>query len=196
MLFTRDILAKIVSGQVDLAFRSWRRPSVRRGTQLRTEAGVVEVGEVTAVAAADISERDARRAGYAGRAELLADQRPGTDRRLYRIGVRYAGADPRVALRAQTRIPAAELDEIIEDLARIDARSRRGPWTREVLELIHDRPGVRAGELAALAGQETLRFKADVRTLKERGLTESLAVGYRLSPRGNMVIERLRKAAE
>jgi hypothetical protein len=33
-------------------------------------------------------------------------------------------------------------------------------------------------------GRETLPFKRDVRKLKELGLTESLEVGYRLSPRG------------
>jgi hypothetical protein len=31
---------------------------------------------------------------------------------------------------------------------------------------------------------ERLRYKADVRRLKALGLTESLEVGYRLSPRG------------
>ena len=33
-------------------------------------------------------------------------------------------------------------------------------------------------------GRERLPFKADVRKLKALGLTESLEVGYRLSPRG------------
>ncbi len=32
--------------------------------------------------------------------------------------------------------------------------------------------------------KDTLPFKRDVRKLKELGLTESLAVGYRISPRG------------
>ena len=53
-----------------------------------------------------------------------------------------------------------------------------------VLGLIADRPGTRAPDLAASLGRETARFKADVRKLKELGLTESLEVGYRLSPRG------------
>jgi hypothetical protein len=43
---------------------------------------------------------------------------------------------------------------------------------------------VRAPDLAARMGRETLPFKRDVRKLKELGLTESLEVGYRLSPRG------------
>jgi hypothetical protein len=61
---------------------------------------------------------------------------------------------------------------------------RRGPWTDTVLRLIAERPGVRAPDLAASLGRETLPFKRDVRKLKELGLTESLEVGYRLSQRG------------
>ena len=36
-----------------------------------------------------------------------------------------------------------------------------------------------------------LTFKRDVRRLKELGLTESLPVGYRLSPRGEAAWARL-----
>jgi ribosomal protein S19E (S16A) len=50
---------------------------------------------------------------------------------------------------------------------------------------------VRAGDLAPVTGQDTQPFKRDVRKLKELGLTESLEVGYRLSPRGRAVLERL-----
>jgi hypothetical protein len=53
-----------------------------------------------------------------------------------------------------------------------------------VLEPIAARPATRAPDLAASLGRETAPFKADVRKLKELGLTESLLVGYRLSPRG------------
>jgi hypothetical protein len=40
-------------------------------------------------------------------------------------------------------------------------------------------------------GREKHPFKLDVRKLKELGLTESLEVGYRLSPRGRAVMEGL-----
>jgi hypothetical protein len=63
-----------------------------------------------------------------------------------------------------------------------------------VLELVASRPGVRAADLAASLGRETLPFKVDVRKLKELGLTESLEVGYRLSPRGRAVMRRLRRS--
>jgi hypothetical protein len=42
-------------------------------------------------------------------------------------------------------------------------------------------------------GRETAPFKRDVRKLKELGLTESLPVGYRISPRGMAVLKFLDK---
>ena len=73
------------------------------------------------------------------------------------------------------------MEEISERLARMTERA--WPWTRETLELIAAKPEVRAGDLAVELGQERLPFKANVRKLKALGLTESLEVGYRLSPR-------------
>ena len=58
------------------------------------------------------------------------------------------------------------------------------PGRGQVLRLIAERPGVRAPDLAASLGRETLPFKRDVRKLKELGLTVSLEVGYEISPRG------------
>ena len=37
---------------------------------------------------------------------------------------------------------------------------------------------------------EKLKFKSNVRRLKALGLTESLEVGYRLSPRGQAWLDR------
>ena len=48
---------------------------------------------------------------------------------------------------------------------------------------------MRAPDLAAQVGRETADFKKDVRKLKELGLTESLAIGYLLSPRGEAVVD-------
>ena len=83
-------------------------------------------------------------------------------------------------------------EELIARLDRIDGRSKEGPWTRRVLELIEAHPAVRAGNLCKTVGQERLVFKQNVRKLKTLGLTESLEVGYRLSPRGVALLEKLR----
>jgi hypothetical protein len=57
--------------------------------------------------------------------------------------------------------------------------------------LISDNPGVVSTELAPQVGMERLPFKQKVRRLKELGLTESLDVGYRLSPRGEAARKEL-----
>ena len=102
----------------------------------------------------------------------------------HRITVRLAGPDPRVSLRSQARLSAPQLAELRERLDRFGAKSADGAWALAVLRLIQEQPGVRAPDLAQTLGMETRRFKARVRQLKELGLTESLKVGYRLSPRG------------
>jgi Mn-dependent DtxR family transcriptional regulator len=65
-----------------------------------------------------------------------------------------------------------------------------GPWTRPTLELIAKNPGTRAADLAPQLQQERLPFKANVRKLKELGLTISLERGYELSPRGRAYREK------
>jgi hypothetical protein len=190
MLFRQATLAGIADGTIDLAFRRWRRPRVRPGSRQRTAIGVVEVDAVDEVSPGDITDRDAARAGFTSRGALLAAL-DGRDGAIHRVRLHLAGPDPRVALREQDQVSATELIEIRRRLDRYDAASRHGPWTRTVLELIGDHPGTRAGDLAARLGRETQPFKLDVRKLKELGLTESLRVGYRLSPRGRAVLRRL-----
>jgi hypothetical protein len=162
---------------------------VRAGGRLRTAIGELAIDAVDVVAEGDVTARDARHAGFDSRDALLASlHAPAGDRRLYRVRLRLAGPDPRVALRERTARSATELEEIRARLARLDRASRHGPWTCRVLGLIATHPGVRAAELAAHVGRPMLAFKADVRKLKELGLTESLEVGYRLSPRGRALV--------
>jgi hypothetical protein len=181
-------LTAIKAGEIDLAFRRWDRPRVRVGTRMRTAVGVVEVLAVEQVPLGALRAADARRAGAASLVELKQALAHRTDRPVWRVGLRYAGADPREALREQVPEPE-ELATILARLDRLDAASRHGAWTRATLEIIDRNPGVRAPDLAAQLGRETLAWKADVRKLKELGLTESLAIGYRVSPRGEAVLD-------
>ena len=81
-------------------------------------------------------------------------------------------------------------EETTKRLDRLDAASTHGPWTRTTLALIRDHPGLVSTRLAELVDRERFAFKADVRKLKALGLTESLEVGYRLSPRGRAYLDR------
>ena len=190
MLFPPATLQAIADGTITLAFRRWDKPRVKPGGRQRTAVGVVAFDTVEAVERDELTDADAAAAGFADRHELLGfvDRRAaGT---IYRVGVRVAGSDPRVALRES--LPDDEqLRGIERRLARLDRASRHGPWTRAVLEAIRDGPGVRAADIAPRFGRERLPFKLDVRKLKELGLTESLPRGYRLSRRGQAVLERL-----
>ena len=194
MLFPPATLQAIVDGTVTLAFRRWDQPRVRAGGRQRTAVGVIAFDSVEAIERDEITDTDAVAAGFAGRDELLGfvDRREtGT---VYRIRLRVAGSDPRVALR--DALPdESQLREIERRLLRLDRASRHGPWTQAVLRAIHDQPEVRAADLAQQLGRERLSFKLDVRKLKELGLTESLPRGYRLSPPGQAALAWLTAAA-
>ena len=194
MLFPKRLWPGIADGSVTLAFRRWERPRASPGARHRTPAGVIEIDSVKPVDPERISDREARRAGARDAAEIrtILARRAGTH---YRIEFHFAGPDPRITLRESARLSEAAWAELAGELDRIDRTTRRGPWTVATLELIRDRPEVAAADLAASVGRERLAFKADVRRLKELGLTESLRPGYRLSPRGAGLLDYLSRRA-
>lgn len=183
MLFKAPVLKAIAEGKVDLAFRRWRKPTVKAGGTLHTPAGLLAIDAIEVIAPILVTDADAVRAGYASAADALADL--AGEAPIHRIAFRLLGEDPRKALRLD--VSDAALDDVEARLDRLDAKA---PWTAAVLALIAASPGVRAPDLAARLARETLPFKADVRKLKALGLTESLEVGYRLSPRGRALITR------
>ena len=194
MLFPKRLWPGIADGTISLAFRRWERPRARPGARHRTPVGIIEIDSIQVVDPARISDAQARRAGAADADEIRAilARRSGTH---YRIGLHFAGADPRIELRRADRLPDAAWAELAAELDRIDRATKRGPWTIATLRLIGDRPEIAAADLAAAAGRERLPFKADVRRLKELGLTESLRPGYRLSPRGVGLLDYLSRRA-
>jgi hypothetical protein len=201
MLFKQVFLDGIQAGTITLAFRRWRRPTVKAGGTLLTAIGQLSIGDVTPVTLAQITAADARRAGWesleALRKELQrgdgGDGRDGGDGgdggQIYRIELGALRADPRVALRAKD-LDASSADDLQVRLDRMDARAAGGPWTRRTLEVIRDHPALRAGDLCGKLGLEMMPFKVNVRKLKALGLTESLGTGYRLSPRGRALLAR------
>jgi hypothetical protein len=189
MLFRQAFLDGIRSGAVTVAYRRWRRPSVRAGGRLLTPVGLLAIGAVEPVDPAAISDGEAARAGYTSRDELLRELEAGAGDIVYRIELGPLVADPREALRERAAPPGDELDGLRMRLARLDSRSPSGPWTRAVLRLLAERPGVRAADLCRAFGQDKATFKTNVRKLKNLGLTVSLETGYRLSPRGRAFLE-------
>ncbi|MEO1200457.1 MAG: hypothetical protein AAFX39_14700 [Pseudomonadota bacterium] len=179
---------KIAVGEVDLAFRWWKRPTVKSGGRLRTEIGELSIVDVGVVRFESLNGDEAKRAGYTSLESLKTDLAPQSDRELYKIKLRFSGEDIRRSLRENAALPAAQFAELIADLERIDARMGVPGLSIRTLALIARHPEKRAQELADALGFEKQPFKSFVRKLKERGLTESLSVGYRLSPRGQRVL--------
>ncbi|TPK59166.1 ASCH domain-containing protein [Mesorhizobium sp. B2-4-19] len=191
MLFRDQILAAIASGEVTLAFRRWRRPTVKAGGRVRTASGVVLIGDVTVVDMSALTEKDASAAGFPTLAALREMLGPDDGTLVYRIELTGLEPDERVALRAEASLSDADWHALTLRFARWD-KTAPG-YFPSILRAIDAHPEVRAADLAAKAGIETLKFKQDVRKLKELGLTESLEIGYRLSPRGEAVLEKLRE---
>jgi predicted PilT family ATPase len=193
VLFKNDVLQRIATSDITLAFRRWRKPTVRSGGELRTSVGVLAIRSVDEITPASLTENEARRAGFASLEELRKDLQAQREGKLYRIEFRLAGEDPRINLRENARISKDEFATLREKLKKLDAFKMTGPWTLKVLSMIGKLPGVKAAELAAKLAFEKERLKIDIRKLKELGLTESLLPGYRLSPRGRAFLELLQK---
>src|SRR5262249_8727825 len=149
MLFKSEDLEGILAGDVTLAFRRWRRPTVKAGGTLRIPGHVLAIEAVDVIEPSAVSDRD-------------------------------------------TQLSPTELGAVLDKLSRMDRHGVNGAWTRRVLKAIDAAPGKLAARLAASLGYETLWFKTHVRQLKALGLTESLEIGYRLSPRGRKILSHMK----
>jgi len=195
VLFQARFWPLVADGSVTVTFRRWRRRQVIAGHRYRTGHRIVgrimiEVDDVREVDPTRITDADARRAGFPDAETLVGQLRGEVDLPVYRIAFHVVDEpDPRSVLAASSELTVADREEIDRRLDRLDRASKIGPWTRAVLAAIAARPATRAADLAADFGRETQPFKTDVRKLKNLGLTESLEVGYRLSPRGRAYLE-------
>lgn len=149
MLFERRLREGISSGRVTVTFRRWRRSQVKPGGRYRTGADggrgglnplpseLIEVTAVDVVSGSDVSETDARDAGYASAAELIKNLKGDPALPLFRIRFRRLDeADPRSELAADTALSDADVAAIDQRLDRMDRYGRNGPWTAATLAAI------------------------------------------------------------
>ena len=101
MLLKQETLRGIESGSITLAFRRWRRPTVKTGGTLLTSVGQLAIEAVEAVSLDEITESEAIAAGFSDLASLRSRllQRASGD--VYRVRFTLAGPDPRIALREE-----------------------------------------------------------------------------------------------
>jgi hypothetical protein len=191
MLLSQRELEGILLGEIQLIFRCWERPTVRANGSLLTPIGKLNILDVTAVERTAITWDEARRAGYASLAALSAELERYPRARVFRVSLGSLEADPRLALGAEPAL-GVDAERLAKKLDGLDRRAA-APWTQATLSLIERRPQTRAASLARELGQEREPFKLNVRKLKNLGLTQSLEVGYRLSPRGQSLLAWLRE---
>lgn len=191
MQFTADSHDDVATGKVTVTFRLWTRPQVKVGGRYNVGKVRIEIDDIEMVPFHSITKADVKRAGSKDREALrrrAAHAGPiHDDTLLYRIEFHVVGPreDPK-----DRPFDDATVATTIAKLDGLDRRSPRGPWTRRVLQLIANHEGTVSTELAEAVGRPRPEFKVDVRKLKALGLTESLEVGYRLSPLGRAVLER------
>lgn len=64
MLLKLALLEDIKAGKVDVIFRRWNRPTVKTGGTLKTKLGLLSIKSVTEMSADDVTDADAKRAGF------------------------------------------------------------------------------------------------------------------------------------
>ena len=181
-----------------MTFRAWDEARVVVGNRYRLGPDdVVVVTRLRRVALGKVTAADARRAGFEDRDELLAMVRRVAKKQLNARSTSTGS----ISVTSSRRIPArlAEPTPPPPPWTRSSSAwnastpaAGAGPWTLATLRLIEAHPEVVASKLALRMERETRAFKADVRKLKELGLTVSHDVGYSLSPRGRAVLRRAR----
>jgi hypothetical protein len=183
VLLNRATAEGIADGTITLVLRRWDAPRAKTGGTQRTPVGTVHIDAVTEHPGGyRVTAAQAIAAGFssAKAAQTELDRRPA--KHTYLITVSYLEPDERPGLAADDVLTDADIAAITTRLDRWDAVGT--PWTRDYLRMIGENEAVRAPDLAARVGLDVPQFKRRVRQLKGLGLTISLDVGYRLSPRG------------
>lgn len=191
MIFKLSHLEGIKAGKITLAFRKWKKSTVRKGSRIKTEAGVVEISDISEISITDITNSDAVNAGFESLESLLKTIDAISEGTVYKIKVRYYSEDPRIALREHTDITERDFELLKVKLERLDNYSKEGNWTLITLKAIRDNPKLRAADLAVKLNKEKDDLKLNIRKLKNLGLTISHETGYTISPLGELVLKRI-----
>ena len=184
MLFKQKDLDGIKAGTITVSFRNWKRLSVNVGSEVKTSVGKVRVGSIREVKLEDITDEEAKEAGFASAKSLtglLASQKEG---KIYKIAVSYIEEAPKIEFSVQNEFSEEEFAELKTTLLNLDKFSKVGKWTTKTLQGIRENPKLKAADLAVKLKKEKEWLKLNVRKLTSLGLTISHEPGYTLSPKG------------
>ena len=193
MLFQRRFHDRIRSGEIRCTVRIWQRPHVKVGGRYALGGGAIVVDRMYETRFDDITPALAKRCGFASLVDALKTAKHGAGERVFVIDFHYDSKASARPTPATGVVSAQELAELAQKLEAMDRRSRIGAWTQATLRAIETRPGVLAARLARSLGRPRDEFKRDVRKLKNLGLTFSLEIGYRLTPKGEALLAGLAK---
>ncbi len=191
MLFQRRFHERIRSGEIRCTVRIWQRPHVKAGGRYGLAGGAIVVDKIRETRLDDITAALAQRCGFSSLVDLLKTAKHGPGERVFVIDFHYDGKTSGRPKPETGAVSAEELAKLVQRLEAMDRRSRIGAWTLATLRAIEGRPGVLAAKLARSLGRPRDEFKRDVRKLKNLGLTFSLEIGYRLTPKGEALLTSL-----
>ncbi len=194
MMFKSRFHRGIKDGSITCTFRYWKRPQAVAGNFYKINPiGHIKVTEVKEVSSRSITKKDAVASGFEdGKAlrEYLANF-ASKDRELYLVRFTYEGLRQDQLPDQSSVDDPEEFLKLKNKLAVRDKNSKVGPWTHKTLKLVGKNPGMSSEFLAKKLKRDRQELKRDMRKLKQLGLTISLEVGYKLSPRGSSYLEQL-----
>ncbi len=191
MLFKSQFHQDIANGTITATVRRWKRRQAKVGGRYRIASiGHIEITSVEQVEDANLTVADARRSGFLSLPEMNDYLNSvSTDGDLYRIAFRFIGQLEDTTDRSAIA-SADEREKASRALDLRDKNSKVGSWTRATLKMVAENPATGSAILANKLGREQAELKRDMRKLKSLGLTISLEVGYRLSAKGQSVVDQ------
>jgi len=194
LLFKQKDLKGIKSGEVSLAFRSWKTARVKKSSLIKSAVGLIRIVDIYKVKRSAISHRESRQAGFDDLEQLLSSLNS-DNQEVFKVSLQFHSEDPRIALRNKTTLSHDEFKLLLTKLKKMDS-GKFGSWTMEVMQAIKQNPGLSSTELATIVSREKHWLKIHIRKLKNLGLTISESVGYRLSPLGEYYLMQRRRKTD
>lgn len=186
MRITRRIQQAIIDGEVTLVFHRAKRQTLYPGLQYSTDLALLVIDRVEAVDEDDVTESDARRAGFDSRDALLksVSKREG---QLYRITVRDDGTPEHLLLQQKGKMTEQEVLVITGVLKKLDRLAVGRPWAETLMNLISEHPEATPAQLAKHCDFDKNEIKDLARHLEYLELVKRDRVRYRLTPRGRAI---------
>src|SRR5687768_3754509 len=135
LLFQKRFHQGLLDGTIRLTFRQWPKARVKPQGRYRVHPlGVVEVSAIDRITVRQITDADARAAGFSNRGELVEYLRPVAkepltdDSEVFRIEFAYVGDGDRIPLALVDQLSPEDVADISKRLKRFDGRK---PWTEQ-----------------------------------------------------------------